>query len=179
VSLVSMRAYARHRGVSLSAVQKAIRSGRVKLVNGGIDVALADVDWAQNTQARLAQSCLHAEQPLRAPLSYVTQETADRFQRALRGAARLDDHLAELAKIEIEERSRRLVDRSEVEAAMLMIVGRTANLLASESDPANVEAILANEIRTALRVDAPATSERGRNAASARLTSAFSSVALS
>jgi len=62
---------------------------------------------------------------------------------------------------------------------MLAIVGRTANRLASESDPARVEAVLANEIRAALRADATATSERGRNAASARLMSVFSSVALS
>jgi membrane protein YqaA with SNARE-associated domain len=64
----------------------------------------------------------------------------------------LNRYLADLARIEIEERNRRLVNRNEVEAAMLMIARRTAHVLALESDPANIEAILANQIRAALRV---------------------------
>ncbi len=53
---MSLRRYAKHRGVRLSAVQKAIETGRVTAVkrNGagrlsGIESAAADVQWAQNT----------------------------------------------------------------------------------------------------------------------------------
>jgi hypothetical protein len=47
---VSLRAYARHRQVALSAVQKAIVSGRItKTASGKIDVASADRQWLANT----------------------------------------------------------------------------------------------------------------------------------
>lgn len=55
---MSLRAYARHRGDALSAVQKAIKDGRVteaavKRGEGGrltaIDREQADIDWAKNT----------------------------------------------------------------------------------------------------------------------------------
>lgn len=55
MSLLSYRAYARHRGVTLGAVQKAIKAGRIKTVmsetNGRpmIDPESADRDWEANT----------------------------------------------------------------------------------------------------------------------------------
>ena len=52
---MSQRAYARHRGVALSAVQKAIETGRIsKQPDGQIDSEQADVEWEQNTQAARA-----------------------------------------------------------------------------------------------------------------------------
>jgi hypothetical protein len=53
---ISLRAYAKHRGVQLGAVQKAVKSGRVTCVKRdsagrlcGIDQALADQQWAART----------------------------------------------------------------------------------------------------------------------------------
>lgn len=47
---LSIRAYARHRGVSHVAVKKAIDTGRITaLPDGTIDPDTADVQWAQNT----------------------------------------------------------------------------------------------------------------------------------
>jgi hypothetical protein len=47
---ISIRAYARHRGVSDTSVHKAIRSGRITpKADGTIDAARADRDWARNT----------------------------------------------------------------------------------------------------------------------------------
>ena len=47
---LSIRAYARHRGVSHVAVKKAIDTGRIKpLPDGTIDPDAADAQWAQNT----------------------------------------------------------------------------------------------------------------------------------
>ena len=47
---VSIRAYARHRGVSHVAVKKAIDTGRISpLPDGTIDPIAADAQWAQNT----------------------------------------------------------------------------------------------------------------------------------
>lgn len=49
--LLSQRAYARHRGVSHTAVQKAIRDGRLSkaIVKGKIDPTIADEEWELNT----------------------------------------------------------------------------------------------------------------------------------
>ena len=50
MAILSQRAYARHRGVALSAVQKAIETGRIStLPDGRIDSEQADVEWEQNT----------------------------------------------------------------------------------------------------------------------------------
>ena len=52
VTGVSQRAYARLRGVRLSAVQKAIVTKRITLnPDGTIDPATADGDWDRNTFA--------------------------------------------------------------------------------------------------------------------------------
>ena len=48
---LSIRAYARHRGVSDTAVRKAIASGRITLESdGSLDIQRADAQWARNTQ---------------------------------------------------------------------------------------------------------------------------------
>jgi hypothetical protein len=49
---LSIRAYARHRGVTDTAVHKAIRSGRIEaLADGTIDSDQADAQWERNTSA--------------------------------------------------------------------------------------------------------------------------------
>jgi hypothetical protein len=47
---LSIRAYARHRGVSHVAVKKAIDTGRItQLTDGTLDPEKADQEWAENT----------------------------------------------------------------------------------------------------------------------------------
>ena len=49
---ISIRAYARHRGVSDAAVRKAIAAGRVTPeADGTLDPERADAEWARNTEA--------------------------------------------------------------------------------------------------------------------------------
>ncbi|MHC6050599.1 elements of external origin [Ralstonia solanacearum] len=49
---ISIRAYARHRGVSDAAVRKAIAAGRITPeADGTIDSGRADAEWARNTEA--------------------------------------------------------------------------------------------------------------------------------
>lgn len=49
---ISIRAYGRHRGVSDAAVRKAIAAGRITPEpDGTIDIAEADRQWAENTEA--------------------------------------------------------------------------------------------------------------------------------
>lgn len=53
VDLISQAEYARRRGVAKSAVAKAVKEGRITLINGKIDPAVADIQWAQNTRTRI------------------------------------------------------------------------------------------------------------------------------
>jgi hypothetical protein len=51
MAILSLRSYARHRGVALAAVQKAIASGRVSTQpDGRVDSEIADVQWAKTTR---------------------------------------------------------------------------------------------------------------------------------
>jgi hypothetical protein len=53
---LSIRGYARHRGVSHTAVQKAIASGRITPEpDGTIEPARADAEWSANTNATQGQ----------------------------------------------------------------------------------------------------------------------------
>ena len=52
VNLMSQAEYAKHRGCSAVAVHKAIKAGRISLIDGKIDPAVADIQWAQNTRPR-------------------------------------------------------------------------------------------------------------------------------
>ena len=52
INLISQAEYARRRGVAKSAVAKAVKEGRITLIDGKIDPAVADIQWAQNTRSR-------------------------------------------------------------------------------------------------------------------------------
>lgn len=66
MALMGFREYARHRGVTLRAVQKAIEAGRIAVVGEGaqrrIDSAIADAAWRANTDPA-AQSLLYSAGP--------------------------------------------------------------------------------------------------------------------
>ncbi len=163
--VVSLRAYAKHRGVTLKAVQKAIQSGRIRTTSDGkIDVDQADADWVRNTGPRQATIATSSPAPRRAQTSAETPRPEPAAAGPLdyaRARAVRENYLARLAKIEFEERSGKLVSRDEVQVAafnkfrtfrdgMLNIPDRVAAVLAAESDPARVHEILAIEIRKAL-----------------------------
>lgn len=57
---LSIRAYAQHRGVSHTAVAKAIKAGRIsKEPDGTIDPAKADAQWARrmSRSSSISRSC--------------------------------------------------------------------------------------------------------------------------
>lgn len=177
MALVSLRAYARHRGVSLRAVQKAIGSGRIeKSPDGRIDVAAADATWESRTAPRPGTAAQNrvASPPESLANGYVPRETsnAPQFEPRSelppgsgidysRARAVRESYLARLAKIEFEERAGKLVSRDEVQIAahnkyrifrdaILNIPDRVAAVLAAETDSAKVHAVLVAEIRRAL-----------------------------
>ena len=62
---ISIRAYARHRGVAHNAVCKAIKAGRIQLnKDKTLDVAQADLDWEQNTNPAKAGSAKRRSVPV-------------------------------------------------------------------------------------------------------------------
>ena len=129
---LSIRAYAQHRGVSHTAVAKAIKAGRIsKEPDGTIDPAKADAQWARNT---LPSQNLNAGAPkpaskvatppvstpvstapvanreLQSPLETGRIAAPDyQTSRAIREA-----YAARLAKLEFEERTGKLLNADEV-----------------------------------------------------------------
>ena len=152
---MSLRAYARHRGTSLSTVQKAIESGRIhKLPNGQIDSEIADAEWTRNTQTQAPPVNRRSQQP---------DDDGEGFGASQYTKARAvrEHYQARLAKIDYEERVAKLVSGEEVQVAafnkfrqfrdaMLNIPDRLAAMIAAETVAATVHALLTAEIRKAL-----------------------------
>ena len=165
---LSLRAYSKHRGVSLPAVQKAIRSGRITTrPDGKVDPEQADADWERNTTPRTDRSGLRtktvprsywpavgSQQPQSEPL--LGNLTSFATARSVR-----EQYLARLTKIQFEKETGKLVGRDEVQVAafnkfrtfrdgMLNIPDRVSAQIASETDAGKVHQILTAEIRKAL-----------------------------
>lgn len=123
---LSIRAYAQHRGVSHTAVAKAIKAGRISVEpDGKIDPVKADAQWARNTlpsqnlntgaskpAAKVATTAVStpvSTREVQVPLE--TRAAAPDYQtsRAIREA-----YAARLAKLEFEERTGKLLNADEV-----------------------------------------------------------------
>ena len=123
---MSLRAYARHRGVALSAVQKAIATGRIHPEpDGGIDPAKADAQWdrhtrtAQPTTPRVTTTrpppvAQHASQPVAPPPMPQASDDARGVDYHKARAVR-ETYSARLAKLEFEERTGKLISKDEVD----------------------------------------------------------------
>jgi hypothetical protein len=148
MAAMSLRGFARHRGVALASVQTAIRVGRIStLPDGQIDPAVADVEWERNTRAPNGRS----------------DDEADGFGANQYNKARAvrEHYQARLAKLEFEEKTAKLIAADEVKVAafnlfrryrdaMLNLPDRLAAILAAETEAAKCYEILATEIRKAL-----------------------------
>jgi len=149
-AMISLREFARRRGVSLGAVQKAIKTGRVTAVEHdqrgrtiGIDEALASEQWAKNTDlveaarngklpmqapaAReldmpLANSAAVEEAPAAAPASAPASGSADQAEY-LAARAKREGFQAETAKLDHLERLGLLVSSVAVEQEIGEIFG--------------------------------------------------------
>jgi len=154
MAILSQRAYARHRGVALSAVQKAIDTGRISTQpDGRIDSDQADVEWEQNTMRHAPPVTARSQEEDDASLFGASQYTKARAVR--------EHYQARLAKIEYEERTGRLVPKDEVQIAafnkfrqfrdhMLNIPDRVAAVVAAETEAGKCYEVLATEVRRAL-----------------------------
>jgi len=166
--LISQREYARRRGVTHVAVQRAIKTGRISTVNGQIDPALADLQWQENTDQskprnRITGNPKQAKAPGEPsePMDLgVTDEviggpsTASGYAKA-RAAREL--YQAQLAKLELDRQRGTLVRADEVRLGafnmarkardqLIALPERLATVLAAIQEPAEVQRILEEEI---------------------------------
>jgi len=175
---LSIRGYARHRGVSHTAVRKALASGRITANgDGSINPTTADQDWATSTDISKPRNSVTGRPQVASRMSTPRRAQPDPALAepplpGTGGPSRLassyadsraarESYLARLAKLEFEERSGKLVDADEVRAqvfalgrrmrdAMLALSDRVAPLLVGQTDPAVVHRILTEEIQSCL-----------------------------
>lgn len=150
---ISIRAYGRHRGVSDTAVRKAIATGRITaLPDGTIDPARADAEWVANTTPADATSPARAARSARARVEARTK--MDEALPALAGApagasyaqARTANEVlkAQHHKLRIAQLRGELIDRQQA-------VGQVFALGRAERDawlnwPARISSMLAAEL---------------------------------
>lgn len=104
---LSRRAYAKHRGVSETAVRKAIQEGRIELEpNDKIDPEKADAQWDQNTRKRSSSYS-----------SDFGMDTGSSGQSTTYQQARTANEVykAQTAKLELERLKGTLVDRKQAQ----------------------------------------------------------------
>ena len=159
VALVTQSDYARMRGVAKSAVAKAVKENRISLIDGKIDPAVADIQWAKNTRARADAGQATTTQPATVPppaSDAPKQDTGYTLDRARR-----EKYEADMAEIKLQEQQGELVRAVEVRAEiskrigqvranLLQIPARLAPLLANETDQAKCHAMLDAELRNIL-----------------------------
>jgi hypothetical protein len=156
--LMSLRAYARHRGVNLSAVQKAIKTGRIAPdpKTGKLDPEICDLAWEQATdpskQRKADQDPSDPKKRKVVPRKVI--KNAERFAEARAGA---EDYKAKLLQLKFEIQAKKLVDADVVKKrafesartlreALLNLPNQMANDLASETDPVKCANMLTVEL---------------------------------
>lgn len=160
---IGLRAYAKLKGVSPEAVNRAIKSGRlVKSVTRDkknwprIDPKLADKEWEENTH----QGNSLLERKKRAENESAKAQASPSSSYANSKAIR-ENYLARLAKLDYEERSGKLVDAEAVKKeafkvartvrdGLLNIPDRVAAEFAGLTKPHEIHVRLSEEIRKAL-----------------------------
>jgi hypothetical protein len=120
---LSIRAYARHRGMSHVAVKKAIDTGRITPEpDGTIEPNRADMEWAQNTvsarkPAVAAKATVPAAEPVRAPVREAAEPSAQTLSSggtSLLQARTVNEVVkAQTNKVRLAQLKGGLVDRSQ------------------------------------------------------------------
>ncbi len=145
--LMSISAYARHRNVSLAAIQEALKRGRIQFPDSKgkwINPVQADRDWSQNTDVSKVRSGYESDK------GYTTARTAR------------EHYLARLAKLDYEEKIGKLVDAEKVKRDafdiarrvrdhLLNIPDRISAELVGITDQPTMHSVLTREITTALQ----------------------------
>lgn len=172
MALLSGRRYAEHRHCSHTAVQHAIRDGRISFVLVGtrkmIDPALADREWEENTdQSKPRNQRTGRPKGKRIPGAPETPMDLDGTGRSgggngaasgyAKARAAREFYAAQSAKLAFDERMGKLVRAEEVRMAgynaarkardqLMAIPERMSTTLAALLDPGEVQRVLEDEI---------------------------------
>ena len=148
---VSFRAYAKHRGVSDTAVRKAIKSGRIQTeADGTIDIGKVDKQWDRNTdRAQQRQSSGATKAVPKAALDAVADtlsESGNTGGGTTYMQARTANEVlkAQTNRIKLQQLKNELVDRAKAIAHVFRIA--RAERDAWLSWPARVSAQMAAEL---------------------------------
>lgn len=168
---MTLNKYARHRGISTTAVRKAIREGRItakKKKRGRgyeymIDPDVVDRQWAENTDESkplnsVSRDPQHRTNPDNPKVPIGDQQIGASYAKAR--AAR-EGYQARLVKLEYEEKSGKLVNADEVKVAnfnaariardtLMNIPDRLAPVLAGKNDSNEIHKLLSEEIKRTL-----------------------------
>ncbi|HRI90675.1 MAG TPA: elements of external origin [Accumulibacter sp.] len=153
---LSIRAYARHRGVSHVAVKKAIDTGRITPeADGTIEPNRADLEWAQNTVAArkpvAAKTASLAAEPIRpasAPVEPVAPPLSAGGTSLLQARTVNEVVKAQTNKVRLAQLKGDLVDRSQA-------IAHVFRLARTERDAwLNWPARISAEMAAKLEVDA-------------------------
>jgi pyruvate/2-oxoglutarate dehydrogenase complex dihydrolipoamide acyltransferase (E2) component len=160
--LLSQRAYAKHRSVNLSAVQKAIKSGRITATRGKIDAAQADTDWDANTDPKQQRGKHAAGQPQRQAAPQPRQPARAEEVPPLQKSREVEAYYsAKRAKLDYRKRAAELVEVADMErevgnmitsfrGRLLVLPGELAEKMAVEADPVTCREMLETGIYEAL-----------------------------
>lgn len=147
---ISLRSYARHRGVNLSAVQRAIKDGRIATEpNGKIDPQVCDLAWDQATDPSKQRKIVKARKVMK---------HAEKFAIA---RADTEDYKGKLFRLKFEREAGLLVEAAVVRKrayentrvlreSLLNLPNQLAVELAAETDPLKVINMLTLEITNCL-----------------------------
>ena len=164
---LSIRAYARQRGVSDTAVHKAIKSGRITPEpDGTINPVKANAAWNRNSDPAQQRKPAPTPPPKTRPqpiqpavqIPSPPKATGPDFQTS---RAVKETYAAKMAMLDFEERTKGLISTDEVRVSafnlarrvrdrLQLIPHRLAAVLAAEMISEEVEKILEKEIRKAL-----------------------------
>jgi hypothetical protein len=159
---LSIRAYARHRGVTDTAVHKAIQSGRITPESDGtIDPERADRDWARNTENPRSGTKQQAPRVKAPELSGDGSSQSGGGGTSLLQARTVNEVVkAQTNKVRLSRLKGELVDRSQAIAQVFKLArterdawlnwpSRVSALLAAELgvDPQTLHIALENAVR--------------------------------
>jgi hypothetical protein len=154
---LSLRAYAKHRGVTEAAVRKAISQGRIsKSKNGKINPEKADKDWDKNTDPAQIKKTTPEEKPDYSQNSAPNVGPSYQQSRAIKEA-----YSAKLIRLQFEKESKKLISIDEVKVSafnaarmtrdrILNIPDRVIPKLVGKTDIFEMKEILKAELINAL-----------------------------
>ena len=170
---VSLRAYARARGCSLTAVQKAIASKRITtLPDGTIDPERANQEWSKNTFAGQTIREAAAAPERLPPVHDSPAPTGDPVTAYLRARAVKESFQARTAELEYKERAGKLIEAARaseyaatfsaiVKDGLMAMPDRLAPMLAASDDEKAIHRMLVTEIAAVLRKVSKAVADAG------------------